>query len=156
MMYIKAMTLAALTIIGCSTLAHGQTIEVPLPPTSAVGLTLQFSCGEPNPGISIDLDRPPVEFRNSEEVVAIFDQGTANPFSVHGFTVPIEQERERLVLDPSYKSVISDLFDTWSQNGSSHDLTILVPKYSLTVNATIGQEIVSRIESEYRQACHIR
>jgi hypothetical protein len=104
----------------------------------------------------VDLDRPPAEFRNSEEVVAIFDQQTANPFSVHGFTVPIEQERERLVLDPSYKTVVRDLFDIWGQNGSNHDLTILVPKYSLTVNATISQETVSKVESDYRQACPIQ
>jgi hypothetical protein len=156
MMCIKTMAFAALTLLGFSTIVYGQTIQVPLSSTSSVGLTLQFSCGEPNPGISVDLDRPPAEFRNSEEVVAVFDQQTANPFSVHGFTVPIEQERERLVLDPSYKTVVRDLFDIWGQNGSNHDLTILVPKYSLTVNATISQETVSKVESDYRQACPIQ
>jgi hypothetical protein len=149
----KTVFLTVLSLFGGPVLARAQTVEMPLPSDTAVGLTVQFSCAKSSPDMSIDIDRAPAEFRNEEEVVAIFDIGAANPFSLHGFTVPLEQERQKLILDPGHATMVRDLFERWGQNGSDHDLTILAPKHSLTIKAPIAPQLISKTQTEYRQAC---
>jgi hypothetical protein len=127
--------------------------EARLPNEGAVEATLRFSCEKQDPGISIDLDSPPAEFIEQEEMLGVFDAGTPNAFSLHGFTVSTGEKSVRLILDPSYRRAVTDALAALEQTSGDHNLTIIAPKASLQIRWPLASDLIAGLADSYRKSC---
>jgi hypothetical protein len=114
--------------------------------------TLRFSCEEEGHRISVDLENPPPAFVEEEDVIGIFDGGTSNAFSLHGFTVSMDKTHTRLMLDPDYRGAADDALGVL-QGPREHSLTIIAPKSSLQIRWPLTAETVAAIAKNYKDAC---
>lgn len=130
--------------------------EARLPNQGAIEATLRFSCEKTDAGISIDLGSPPVEFVEQEEMLGVFDAGTPNAFSLHGFTVTTGDKMIRLVLDPTYRTAVADALDVLRQTWGEHNLTVIAPKASLQIRWPLSPDLIAGLAENYSKSCQSR
>ncbi len=152
MMRSKLIMLLVLMQLACGP-ASAQTSEVRLSSDNVSDATLRFSCELQDYGISVDLDNPPAEFIDQEEVIGVFDDGTPNAFSLHGFSISTDERHARLMLDPSYRTAVTDALEGLEQASSDHNLTVIAPKSSFKIRWPLTSDLIARLADNYRRFC---
>lgn len=155
MMHPRMLTLLFSISMACLPTLAGAS-EARLPNEGAVEATLRFSCEKQDSGISVDLSSPPSEFIEQEEMLGVFDAGTPNAFSLHGFTVTTGEQTVRLMLDPSYRTAVVDALDVLQQTPGDHNLTVIAPKASLQIRWPLASDLIAGLAENYRKSCPSR